>query len=351
MSRRWLIAPCVLAVVASAGAFPATATAHGPIAPIASSYLARIGAAPAGLEAKVIDGDQAMWLRVPGREAAVVLDYRGAPYLRFTPAGVAVNQNSAMYYLNQIPIAETPPPSLSRTTPPSWHEVSSGHEYLWHDGRLHALAAVALAPGQSYVGRWTVPLVLDGQRTAISGSLWHAESPSWVWFWPIAVVLLCVLAARRLRQPALDARVARIVAAAALAGVILAALARGLHGRPGLSVLQLIELAVVLAFVGWAARRLLLRRAGYFTFFAIAFVAIWEGAELVPTLLDGFVLAALPPLVARTSAVVCLATGVALLLLGFRIAETREDSDSAPSDDEFDVLDDELVPKTRSAGL
>ena len=38
----------------------------------------------------------------------VVLDYQGAPYLRFTPGGVEVNTASAMYYLNQVP-AQTPP--------------------------------------------------------------------------------------------------------------------------------------------------------------------------------------------------------------------------------------------------
>jgi hypothetical protein len=346
MSRRWLIAPCPLAVVAALGAFPTVAGAHGPIAPIASSYLARIGAVPPGLQAKVVDGDQRMWLRVPRSDVVVILDYRGAPYLRFTVAGVAVNQSSAMYYLNQTPVAETPPATLTRTTPPVWHQVSGGHEYNWHDGRLHALASVALAPGQSYVGRWIVPLLVGGRLTVISGGLWHADSPSWVWFWPIAVLLLCVLAARRLRRPTLDTRLARILATAALAGVSVAALARGLHGRPGLSVLQLIEVAVVLVFVGWATRRLLLERAGAFTYFLIAFVAIWEGAELIPTLRDGFVLAALPAVVVRTSAVVCLGTGVALLPLGFRIAEQRDDFDSADYEDEFDLPDDQILPKT-----
>jgi hypothetical protein len=118
-----------------------------------------------------------------------------------------------------------------------------------------------------------------------------------------------------------------------------------------LSVLQLIELAAVLAFVGWAARRLLLARTGYFTYFLIAFVAIWEGVELIPTLLDGFVFAALPPFVARASAVICLGTGAALLMVGFRIAEQRGDADSETYDEEFDVRDDELQPKTGSGGV
>jgi hypothetical protein len=77
---------------------------------------------------------------------------RAAPYLRFSRTGVEVNQNSAMYYLNQAPVAGTPPPNLSPDTAPSWQRVSGGHDYGWHDGRLHALATVALVPGASY--RW-----------------------------------------------------------------------------------------------------------------------------------------------------------------------------------------------------
>ncbi len=64
---------------------------------------------PAGLQAKVIDGDLRMWLQVPRDQTVVVLDYRGAPYVRFSPAGVDVNHNSSMYYLNQTPVALTPP--------------------------------------------------------------------------------------------------------------------------------------------------------------------------------------------------------------------------------------------------
>ena len=50
---------------------------------------------------------------------------------------------------------------------------------------------------------------------------------------------------------------------------------------------QLIVLAVALAFAAWAAWRLVIRRHGWFTFFIIAAVAIWEGASLIAVLLDG----------------------------------------------------------------
>lgn len=310
---------------------PAAAGAHGPVAPVASSYLATIGRLPQALQAKVVDGDQRMWLRVPAQQTVVVLDYRGAPYLRFSPAGVEANRNSSMYYLNQTPVALTPPSNLTAGTAPSWLSLTRGHEYGWHDGRLHALATVALAPWARFVGTWRVPLVIDGRPTAITGGLWYAPDPSIVWFWPILVLLLCVLAAWRVRDRALDARVARILAMAALLATATAATGQELHGHPDVSVFQIVELAVIYAFIVWGLWRVAFRPQGYFHYLLIALAALWQGIVLIPTLRDGFVLIALPAFVARAATVVCVAAGLALLLLVFRLPERHE---RAGSEDE-----------------
>ncbi len=324
--RSWIVVLTLAGVLAATGAFASSAGAHGPIAPIALNYLARVTRLPQGLDAKVVDGDQRMWLQVPSRHTVVVLDYRGAPYLRFLRSGVEVNRNSAMYYLNQTPFAATPPASLGRKTPPRWQQVTGGHEYGWHDGRLHALATVALSPGVSFVGTWRVPIVVDGHLSAISGGLWHARAPSIVWFWPIAVLLLCVLAAWRVRNPTLDEWSARLLALAALGAIAAAGIGRELHGRPTVPVIQLVELGVILAFVLWGLVRVLWRRTRFFAYFLIAIVALWEGLELIPTLLNGFVLIAVPAFVARAASVVAVATGVGLLLLVFRRFDQHEES-------------------------
>src|ERR1035437_3007029 len=88
--RRLLV---LVGAVVARGAVPCAAQAHGPVAPIASSYLAKVGELPAGLDAQVIDGDQRMSLRVSPGATAVVLDYRGAGYLRFPRSGVDVNRS------------------------------------------------------------------------------------------------------------------------------------------------------------------------------------------------------------------------------------------------------------------
>jgi hypothetical protein len=324
--RPRMFALMLVAALAAGGLFPGSASAHGPVAPVALDYLARVRDAPAGLDAKVVDGDQRMWLRAPPTEMVVILDYRGAPYLRFSPRGVEVNQNSAMYYLNQTPFALTPPPGLGPRTPPKWASVTDGHDYGWHDGRLHALATVVLNPGSSFVGTWRVPIVVDGRFSAISGGLWHAPAPSIVWFWPIAVLLLCVLAAWRVRRPQLDRWTARVLALVALGAVSTIALGRQLHGRPIVSAFQLVELGAILAFVGWGLFRVLFRRPGFFTYFVIAIVALWEGLELIPTLTNGFVLIALPAFVARVATVLALGGAAGLLLLVFRLHELQQES-------------------------
>ncbi|HEY5431060.1 MAG TPA: hypothetical protein VIK04_18230 [Solirubrobacteraceae bacterium] len=309
-----------LLVIVTALALPAAATAHGPVDPAASSFLARISQVPAGVHGQVVDGDQRLWLQVVPARTVVVLDYRGGPYLRFSTAGVDVNQASAMFYLNQVP-ALIPPAGIGPHVTPQWHRVSSGHAYEWHDGRLSDLAATALTPGATYAGRWRVPLEVDGAGAAIVGGLYFRPSPSIVWFWPIIVALACILAAMRLRREPLDERVARGLAALALAAFGLAAVGQELHGRPTVSIGQEITLAVMLAFVVWGARRLAVRRHGWFTFFVIAALAIWEGASRITVLLDGYVLQALPAALARVAVVACLSSGLALLPLVFAMAE------------------------------
>ena len=332
-----MFALAVAVALTIAGVRPGLAEAHGPVAPVALDFLARVRTLPPGLGARVVDGDQRMWLQVPPGETVVVLDYAGAPYLRFSRSGVEVNHNSAMWYLNQTPFALTPPPGLGARTPPKWEPVSSGHAYGWHDGRLHALATVALSPGASFVGTWRIPILVDGRASAISGGLWHAPGPSIVWFWPIAVLLLCVLAAWRVRRPAVDSRVARLLGLGALAAIAVAGLGRQLHGRPSVSVFQLVELAAILAFVAWGFSRVAFGRAGAFTYLVIAGAALWEGLGLIPTLTNGFVLIELSAFVARVAAVVALGTAAGLVLLMFRLYDLQDESPADRRDSAAEV--------------
>jgi hypothetical protein len=310
----------VLAIAAACLVMPAAAAAHGPADPAASRWQARVTYVPAGLHAETVDGDLRLWLRAGRAITAEVLDYRGAPYLRFTPAGVFVNTNSSMWYINHVPRL-TPPISLGPRTPPHWEHVSSGHAYLWQDGRLQALSRTVLAPGSRDAGRWSIPVTVNGHPDRIAGRLYHWPDPSIVWFWPIVVAVLCMLAGLRLRRPELDWRMAMGLGFVALAGFAVASVGRQLHGRPGVSVGQLIALAIELAYCGWALSWLARRRAGWLTFFVIAVAALWQGISLVEALAEGDVLLATGPLLGRLGVVACLSAGAALAPIAIVMAD------------------------------
>jgi len=247
-----------------------------------------------------------------------VLDYRGAPWVRYVRSGVLVNTDSEEYYLSQVPIAETPPAWLTPRTPPHWIRVSSGHSYKWRDGRLHAFASIALAPGASYVGPWKIPIVLNGRLQWISGTIYHRDPPSIVWFWPIVVILAVAVAAWRVRDERLDRRLSRIGAAILLAAIAVAGIARYLHGRPSVTPGELLALAVILLAVAAGAWRLTTGRFGYPLLFVVAFAALWAGLTLSPALVHGYVLLALPAFVVRAAAVVLIGGGAGLVLLALR---------------------------------
>jgi hypothetical protein len=306
-----------LAAVLGLSVFPAAAQAHtGPANPIASSYKATIDSGPPGTVAKVLDADQRLRLSVSPAETLVVLDSQGAPYLRFSRAGVEVNRNSVMYFLN-LPTPLTPPARLTRSTPPDWARAAFTPDYTWHDGRLHALASVALRPGSSYIGRWRIPLRVDGRPAAITGSLRHANDPSLVWFWPAVVVLVCFLAGWRLGRPKLDVWVARGLAATALVALTVGSLGRQLYGQPRVTTSQLIVLGLILAFVALAAAWLFAGRLGFLALLVIGLAAVGQAIEFIPVLLNGYVFTTLPAFVARAVAVACLCAGPGLILLAF----------------------------------
>jgi hypothetical protein len=304
----------VPSLIAGLALIPGSALAHGPTAPVGINYVAVLANPPEGLVAKVVDGDQSMSLRVAPATTLDVLDYQGAPYLRFAAGGVYVNTRSEMYYLNQ-PTQVAVPLHIGPQSRPVWARASSGHSYTWHDGRLAALATVRLAPGASFAGNWRIPVVVGGRPEALTGGLFFRPAPSLVWFWPIAVLLACAFALRRVARPALSRWVIRALSIAGLLGLSLAAIALGLHGRPDVSLVQKIIVGVGLAVAVLALARILLGRAGLPLFFVIGAGALGAGFALLPALLNGFVLVAAPTFLARADTVLCLGCGLSVFVL------------------------------------
>ena len=162
---------------------------------------------------------------------AVVTGLRGEPYLRFSPAGVAVNTQSATWFLDRVrPLVV--PRGITSSTPPQWKLLTSRHSWTWHEGRLHTPALSAHPSGNTYVGRWVVPIEVDGRGTAIRGGLWQSAPASLLWFWPLLVVAACIPALLKLREARLEGRVGAALAVVALLSSTVARLGRELYGRP-----------------------------------------------------------------------------------------------------------------------
>ena len=314
MARRRAGAALVLALAAAA-LLPGRASAHaGLTPPAATSFRAKLSSVPAGIDARIVDGDQRLWVRASPGLTAYVLGLEGEPYLRFSPAGVAVNVHSPTYYLNRRRPLK-PPAGVNPGAPPLWKQLSSGHTYTWHEGRLHALAAAARTPGSAYVGRWSVPVLAGGTMTSISGTLWHADDPSLVWFWPVAVLLACLAALLRLRDPRLDAAAMNVLAAVTLVAATLGRLGRELVGRPTVSTWQLLLVALTCAVAAGLGLLYLRREWRALAAAAIAVLGIYQGLALVGTLLHGFVLSVLPAWLERAAATTSLAAGAGLLVI------------------------------------
>ncbi|HLX33462.1 MAG TPA: hypothetical protein VKR79_11980 [Gaiellaceae bacterium] len=307
-------------VLLAAGLLPATASAHvGRTPPAATDYLARISYLPPGLTARIVDGDQAMWMRAEPSLTVMVTGLRGEPYLRFSPAGVAVNTHSATWFLNRVR-PEVIPQGITSSTPPQWQQLTSLHWWTWHEGRLHTPALSAHPSGNTYLGRWVVPLVVDGRGTAISGGLWQSAPASLLWFWPLLLVAACIPALLKVREARLETQVGVGLAVLALVASTTARLGRELYGRPTISSWQL-ALVGVTCLVALGLALLYSRRewrpvAGIL----VGIAAAAQGLELVSTLRDGWVLAAIPAWLERSATGLSLASGVALVLVSLRLS-------------------------------
>ena len=322
--RRASTALCV--ALAALGTLPGRASAHaGLTAPAATTYRAQISSVPKGLEAKVVDGDQRLWLRVPPQLTVIVVGLRGEPYLRFSSRGIDVNTRSPTYFLNRArPVT---PPSLVARTPPHWRRLTTGHETSWHEDRLHGLALAAHSSAARDLGGWIVPLVVDGRPSRIGGTLWQSPGPSLLWFWPLALLLACIPALLRLRDARLESAAGWMFAGVALAASTVGRLGRELYGRPSVSVGQLTLAALTcLVAVGLAALWL---RSGWRTVAGVVIgaVALYQGLVLVATLRDPFVLAAFPAWLERAATSLALASGAALLLMIVLGAPRRRGAD------------------------
>ncbi len=154
----------------------------------------------AGFDIQIVGGDAFLQVTAQPGTAVVVPGYEGEPYLRFEPEGeVWVNQRSPAYWLNRDRYQETaPPPEASSSAEPEWMRVATDGKWAWHDHRIHWMSPT-LPPNvspdtASELFAWSVPLLVNGQRVEVRGTLTWLPSRSPL-PWTMTAILVAALVA------------------------------------------------------------------------------------------------------------------------------------------------------------
>jgi hypothetical protein len=304
-------------VVAGALLLPGTAAAHLRTGRVAVDYAANV--APlrrplaGAVEVRVYRADLALSLTALRGHRVVVLGYSGEPFLRFAAGRVYASRSS-------LTVAGL---GLARSGT-GWRLLSRQPRWIWHDARVRGL------PADVERSRWTVPLLVDGRRAELSGTLTRPPRPP-VWPWlaigavfAAATVLLVVRREPgRLRIAA--AALGWLAATATL--LVTCGFAASSTASEGTWVESGNEILFVLVGAGFLVARSADTRA--LAGGALGLLALAVGLKSLPVLLHGVVLSALPGNVARTAVVLAISAGAAAavvaLVVFFDVLEHYEE--------------------------
>jgi hypothetical protein len=302
----------VLGLLAIAAALPDVASAHvGRTLPVATNFVARLAGSLPGVQAKTVDGDQTLWLRVPASTTALVPGTLGEPLLRFDRSGVWLNLHSPTAQSDGIDRVDLRP-SARTGAKPLWHRLTRAHAYAWHEHRLHLLEPLAHGrTSAGTIGPWSVPVVVAGRRLALRGVLDY-RPPGRAW---LRVGLAAVLAGA---ASATASRWTAVTVGLALVAVPLVwaiRVGRELYGRPSVPVVGWVEIAITCLVGAALLYGLVSRNEGtrVLTAFLAGFGALYEGLTMLPVLTHAIALSALPTDFARVAEVLSLGAGIGAL--------------------------------------
>jgi len=314
----------LLGVATIALVFVNPAFAHaGKTAPVATDFQARIaGVEPASpeVEAKVVDGDAALWLRVRRRATVLIPGAEGEPMLLFDPRGVFVNTRSLTAQSDRIDPLQLRPDPNPRATP-SWRRLTEDHTYRWHEHRLHALESLSRSHRATTVlGAWMVPLVIDGRSHRLVGTLvYHPPGSIWPWIL-LAVVLAAIPVAAASFRPTRAGKIARWAAVPSVLVVWILRAARELYGRPEVGVIGYSAVALT-CLVGTVLLYGLFHRDRSIRTFTALFAGIggiYEGLTLLPVLTHAVPLTTLPSFLVRLAVAAALGLGAGATAVALR---------------------------------
>jgi hypothetical protein len=150
------------------GGQPRVAAGYVLLSPVRGGLVVAVTTSPPGLTATALQGElPGLFLRVPAHATVEVTGRDGLPFLRFAGGRVLANAASLTWREDQRA-------SGRLVTGSGWRLVGHGLTQSWLDSRLRYPADV---PPEDVVGhrtvvqRWAVPVVVDGVRSAITGTV------------------------------------------------------------------------------------------------------------------------------------------------------------------------------------
>jgi hypothetical protein len=292
---------CVAAFVAAL-ALPAPAAAHLRTGTVAVDFRTVVTSRPdAAYSVAVYRSDGALRLTVRRGVTVVVLGYLGEPFIRVGPAGVAVNTAS-------------PTAAAARLLPKhggirGWELRRGRSSVVWHDGRVRRVA-----PGARR-SAWSVPILVDGRRSRISGVTWRVARPA-LWPWLLGLAAFAAVAGVLARDARRLVRSCIVLGcAASLAGIVTAiGFVAGAYASPGTWIATLDEL--VFAAVGVGVLAFAPRVAHVPAGIGLGLLGAAIGLSKGAVFLHAEVLSALPATPTRVAGAVAIGAGGAGAALG-----------------------------------
>lgn len=150
------------------GGEPLTATGQVLLEPVRGGLVVAASQVPPGLTATPLQGElPGLFLRVPSGHRAVVLGTDGQPFLELAAGLVRAREASPSWRVDQQARGRA-------VTGAGWVVVARAQSFSWLDPRLRYPRDVPpddVVGRRAVVQRWSVPVVLDGVRTEIAGTV------------------------------------------------------------------------------------------------------------------------------------------------------------------------------------
>ncbi len=133
-----------------------------------------VGEPPEGIEADALSGSvPAIFLGLEGAQEVIVMGADAEPFLRFTPDGVEANTHSPSFNTDVTARGGAPLTDLDPAAEPDWQPVASVPRHAWLEGRARPVLDlpqnVIVATQRVELGRWEIPITVDGEPTTLTG--------------------------------------------------------------------------------------------------------------------------------------------------------------------------------------